>query len=151
MPNLCKGDMRVKGKKDCIISFLINCIENIRYSTNDIAEKTDKYNYFECYHGWIKGTSRGFASDIDIDIELCDFDENNNITVSFRVEFAWDCDAKEIKKICNKYNIDARLYLFEKGMRFNRDIEIIDGKITKDNTIKFDDYEWDCIMPNLGG
>lgn len=141
MPNWCKGDMRIKGKKDDIINFFVKCIENMRYSTNE----------FECSHGWIKGTPRGFVNDLDIDIDSCDFDENENITVSFHVEFAWDCDAKVIKKICSKYDIDARLYLFEKGMQFNRNIEIINGKITKDITIKFDNYEWDCIMPNLGG
>ena len=30
-------------------------------------------------------------------------------------------------------------------------IEIIDGEITKDEEVKFDDYNWDCICPNIGG
>lgn len=38
-----------------------------------------------------------------------------------------------------------------RGMQFNQIIEIIDGKITKDEEVEFDDYDWDCICPNLGG
>ena len=36
-------------------------------------------------------------------------------------------------------------------MCFNQIIEIIDGEITKDEEVKFDDYNWDCICPNIGG
>ncbi|MBB5146203.1 hypothetical protein HNQ35_001404 [Cerasibacillus quisquiliarum] len=36
-------------------------------------------------------------------------------------------------------------------MEFNQDIEINKGEIIKDEEIKFDDYEWECIYPNLGG
>lgn len=44
-----------------------------------------------------------------------------------------------------------RIHAFECGMCFNQIIEIIDGEITKDEEIKFDDYNWDCICPNVGG
>lgn len=30
-------------------------------------------------------------------------------------------------------------------------IEIIDGKIVKDEELHFKDYQWDCICPKLGG
>ena len=43
------------------------------------------------------------------------------------------------------------IHAFERGMQFNQIIEIIDGKITKDEEVEFDDYDWDCICPNLGG
>ena len=44
-----------------------------------------------------------------------------------------------------------RIHAFERGMCFNQIIEIIDGEITKDEEVKFDDYNWDCICPNVGG
>lgn len=53
--------------------------------------------------------------------------------------------------ISKKYNVDLKIYAFEKGMEFNRDIEIHKGRIIKDNKIEFKDYEWECINPLIGG
>ena len=36
-------------------------------------------------------------------------------------------------------------------MEFNQYIEIVDGKITHDDEIKFNDYMWECPNPELGG
>lgn len=44
-----------------------------------------------------------------------------------------------------------RIYAFEKGMGFNQEIEITDGKITIDKYIKFNNYQWECPMPDIGG
>ena len=46
---------------------------------------------------------------------------------------------------------DIKIYAFEAGMEFNQDIEIIKGKIIKDKEIKFENYQWECIEPNIGG
>lgn len=43
------------------------------------------------------------------------------------------------------------IHAFEMGMEFNQVIEIIDGKIVKDEELHFKDYQWDCICPKLGG
>ena len=53
--------------------------------------------------------------------------------------------------MCQKYDVDMKLYAFEKGMEFNQDILIVGGQILRDNTIKFEDYDWECICPTLGG
>lgn len=58
---------------------------------------------------------------------------------------------EELLNSCKQYNVDMRIHAFERGMQFNQIIEIIDGKITKDEEVEFDDYDWDCICPNLGG
>lgn len=66
-------------------------------------------------------------------------------------EFAWGISAEELLNSCKQYNVDMRIHAFERGMCFNQIIEIIDGKITKDEEVEFDDYNWDCICPNIGG
>lgn len=50
----------------------------------------------------------------------------------------------------NEYG-DMKIHAFEMGMEFNQVIEIIDGKIVKDEELHFKDYQWDCICPKLGG
>lgn len=44
-----------------------------------------------------------------------------------------------------------KIHGFEMGMEFNQDIEIVDGKILKDEEVRFENYQWDCICPNMGG
>lgn len=44
-----------------------------------------------------------------------------------------------------------KIHGFERGMEFNQVIEIVDGKILKDEELYFKDYQWDCICPNIGG
>ena len=44
-----------------------------------------------------------------------------------------------------------KIYGFEKGMHFNRNVEIVNAEIIKDEEINFDDYEWECICQNIGG
>jgi hypothetical protein len=36
-------------------------------------------------------------------------------------------------------------------MEFCQEVEIIGGEVIFDNTIKYDDWKWECPMPNLGG
>lgn len=71
--------------------------------------------------------------------------------VAIKTRFAWDVSAKELSLISKQYELDFRLYAFEAGMEFNRDIEIIHGEIKKDYEITFDDYKWECVCPNVGG
>lgn len=69
------------------------------------------------------------------------------------VEFkaAWAIDPVPYLKLAKKYNVDIRLYGFERGMEFNQEVIIENGEIVKDEEIKFDDYDWECVMPHLGG
>ena len=66
---------------------------------------------------------------------------------SLHGEFAAD----ELLKTCEKYHVDMKIHGFEMGMEFNQDIEIVDGRILKDEELHFENYQWDCICPNMGG
>lgn len=72
-------------------------------------------------------------------------------TIALDVEFAWAIRSDELLKVCQKYHVDMRIYAFERGMEFNLEIEIINGKITKDSYFAFQDYNWECICPHMGG
>lgn len=72
-------------------------------------------------------------------------------TIALDAEFAWAISSDELLKVCQKYHVDMRIYAFERGMEFNLEIEIINGKITKDSYFAFQDYTWECICPHMGG
>lgn len=103
----------------------------------------------ECKRCWIKGTYRGFV--VDSHVYFDDLKDEDTTTIGLDTEFAWGISAEELLNSCKQYNVDMRIHAFERGMQFNQIIEIIDGKITKDEEVEFDDYDWDCICPNLGG
>lgn len=69
------------------------------------------------------------------------------------VAFLLKMNQTVLKKIeeSREYGVDMKIHAFERGMQFNQIIEIIDGEITKEAEIRFKDYEWDCICPNVGG
>lgn len=165
MPNWCKGILKVRGKKEDIIKFLEEgtCLLDGLWNPKEIKpeikieEEFDeiKINNIDKEKGidflYIKGTRRHFIVPIENEIFLRDADEEKQIVCLENFKAAWGIDAEALRVISNRYNIDFKIYGFEAGMEFNQDIEIIKGKIIKDEEIKFDNYAWECINPNLGG
>lgn len=164
MPNWCKGNLKIRGKKENIIKFLeegtslldgfwepkeikpkieINDCDEIEIKNLD---ETKGINYL-----YIKGTRRNFIDPVENEIYVHDEDEEEQIICLENFKAAWGIDAAALRMISNRYSIDIKIYAFEAGMEFNQDIEIIKGEIIKDEEITFKDYVWECIEPNIGG
>lgn len=165
MPNWCEGNLKIRGKRENIINFLKEgtfLLEGFYLSKeiepeieiNDCDEieikNIDKEKNRKCLY--IKGTRRHFI-DLTENYIYIHGDEEDKESVICLENFkaAWGIDTEALRVISAKYNIDFKIYGFESGMEFNQDIEIIKGQIIKDDEIKFDDYIWECIEPNLGG
>lgn len=151
MPNWCRGKLKVRGTKKNLIEFILKGLHPVSYFGDEKEPlKIDENGYIsiqcEC---WIEGTTRGFVENLDI--YTGDLSEDDKEIILFDSEFAWGVEAEELLETCKKYNVDMRIYAFERGMGFNQEIEIVDGKITIDKYIKFDNYLWECSMPDIGG
>lgn len=164
MPNWCKGNLKVRGKKENIINFLKDgtiLLEgfwnpkgiNVELEINEIDEieikNISKAENRDCLY--IKGSRRNFIDPIEDTIFMHETDTDECIICLQNFKAAWGIDADALRTISNRYNIDFKIYGFEAGMEFNQDIEITKGKIIKDEEIKFKDYVWECIEPDLGG
>ena len=150
MPNWCIGTLRVRGTKENLTNFVLEGLSPVTSIGQELEPlKMDDYGCIECERCWIKGTHRGFVVDSNVYFDVLKDEEET--TIALDTEFAWGISAEELLNSCKKYGVDMRIYAFERGMQFNQIIEIIDGKITKDEEVKFDDYDWDCICPNIGG
>lgn len=149
MPNWCAGTLRVHGKKKNLQNFITYGLQLLPGKEKETPVlESDGYGDV-CYNGtcYIKGTSRGLINSLD-----AYFDEDDCIqTIALDAEFAWNINSEELLKVCQKYHVDMRIYAFEQGMEFNLEIEIINGKITKEAYIAFQDYKWECICPRMGG
>lgn len=73
------------------------------------------------------------------------------VVTALHFRSAWDVDSEVLVNLAVKSGVDIKLYAYERGGEFNRDIQIIGGKVVKDETITFDDYVWECQCPLIGG
>ena len=164
MPNWCKGNLKIRGKKGNIIKFLTegtSLLDGLwepkeikpEVEINDCDEleikNIDRQKGIETIY--IKGTRRNFIDPVEDFIYIHDIDEEEQIICLKNFKAAGGIDADALRIISARYDIDIKIYAFEAGMEFNQDIEIIKGKIIKDDEIKFENYQWECIEPNIGG
>lgn len=161
MPNWCEGQLKIRGNREDITSFLENELVSVDDLGNELKYKFHKETngglldevYIDTteshYSFWIKNTRRAF---IDSSV-YCYFygDENRKQIALFDFVQAWHIKVEELENISKKYNIDFKIYGFERFGEFNQDVEIINGVVIKDEIIKFNDYRWECTNPNLGG
>lgn len=151
MPFWSKGCLKVRGKAANVKKFILECVKPIDPNSNgllklELSDSGDIESNDDC---WIEGTSRGFVEKLLVDFSFAEDDET--FTALLDAKFAWAADAEELLASCQKYDVDMKLYAFEKGVGFNQDILIVDGEILRDNRIAFEDYNWECIFPTIGG
>lgn len=115
--------------------------EAIKIDRKDEAIYVEKTAY-------IKGTRRNFVEPNDI-IVYKRKDGNACIAVEFKA--AWDVESEPYIELSKAYNVDIKIEAFERGMEFSRYILIENGNLKEDKETGYDDYVWECVMPNLGG
>lgn len=163
MPNWCTGDLKVRGKYKDIKNFLSKELVNLggdifnrKYEEVIIEENDYELSVIVGNQGlWFRNAYRSyFENGFDIYID-CDDEENKEemiITANLgELQTAWGTDTKALTKLSEQYNLDFKIYAYEKGMEFNIDFEVHKGKVIKNYEIKFDDYVWECTNPEIGG
>ena len=151
MPNWIEGTMKVRGKADALMKFVENAFGgDIRKEDGeDYAEYTiPKRTY-------IQDSRRAFTSD-EWDLDVCIEKDDRIQTITLPIKQAWSftpADGEEQRwvRLAEEYGVDIRLQGFECGMEFYQDLAIVGGRITIDKVVEYDDWAWDCPMPDLGG
>ena len=151
MPNWSEGCLKVRGKAANVKKFILEGLKPVDFFSKDLPklELSDIGEVESDKNCWIEGTNRGFVENLLVDFSFVEDEET--FTAVLDTKFAWAADAEELLALCKKYSVDMKLYAFEKGNEFNQDILIVDGQILRDNRIAFEDYNWECICPTLGG
>lgn len=110
-----------------------------------------------CFH--IEGTERNFLDRgykyikeaLIPDFDTYDDREDERIILFDCFKAAWNIDPEPYEEFSKKYNIDIRIDGWEKGMEFYINLIIECGQVTKRTEIKYDDWAWNSVMPQLGG
>ena len=157
MPNWCEGTLKVRGTKSDIKKWAKEALQPCGGSSakqDELLRWSDDENEATVQQlCWIKDTRRGFVqsgSEINFwNYEDCDEDEE--VIVMVDAEFAWGCDTSRLAKSSKEFNVDYYFYGFEQGMQFEQLVEIHKGNVIQNKIIKYDDYQWESINPQLGG
>lgn len=160
MPNWIEGKLKIRGDKKDIKRFLEEELEEVIYKNNTtkekkitiknfsdgdfVIEKTDLWNRFK-----FKNTRHYITEEKIYSLDNCKSEEKDVLVVGF--EAATIINPIHFEGASIEYDLDFKIYGFEQGGEFNQDIEVVNGKIVKDELIEFDDYVWECIDPTIGG
>lgn len=155
MPNWCQGTLKVRGEYDNLKAFLENALDECSYYGNppegpllEVAEMPEYADITLRRMAHLKNTSRGFVEE-DTDILLEKKTEKQIIFLA--AQFAWDIKTEELQWLSQEYGVDLKITAFERGAQFERDIEIVQGFISLDSVKEYQDYEWMCPCPTMGG
>lgn len=161
MPNWCSGWMKIRGKKQDILDFFKNEVaictygKNYSLTTSEAVFEKDEYEFAyslkkaKNQKWYLRNSYRFFFEDKEIYFED---DEQEIFYLNLEIQQAWSIDVNELLTSHSKnYNIDFNIYASERGMEFEQYITIVDGKIIRDDVIKYDDFEFEAINPSIGG
>lgn len=150
MPNWIEGTMKVRGKAENLARFIENAIE----SNVEKHEYCKDLEYNIPLESYIAGSRRAFVS------EQCyctvDSSDQKIQTITIPIKQAWSFTPHEGSEqrwvnLAKEYSVDIRLQGFECGMEFYQDFAVVNGKITIDEVKQYEDWDWECPMPRLGG
>lgn len=162
MPNWCEGMLKIRGKQEDVFNLLADNLQVwktviIKEPKLYMREEIDKEAIVVDKEGesiwvkktaYIKGTRRNFVEPNDINVWK---GKDGNACIAVEFKAAWDVESEPYIKLSKAYNVDIKIEAFERGMEFSRYILIENGNLKEDKETEYDDYVWECVMPNLGG
>ena len=163
MPNWCEGILKLRGNKKDLVNFVMNVLERYVYksSSNELCSVEVSYDDFgeleielnDDSYIYFKNSRRVFLTQAVswyFNTKRDDPDGEQYIQL-LDIKQAWDIDTDYFVKLSMLYRLDIKIDAFELGMQFTRHIEIIQGDIVRDDTQKYNNYDWEVYDPRLGG
>lgn len=148
MPNWAEGSLKLRGKHKNIASALKEMLLN---DTVTLEEECDGdllvFNNTAPYF-YINKTRRAFINQNQIEVWL---EEEFCIVELDNFQQAWSAIPENYQEISSKFDVDIKIFTFERGMEFTQEIEISKGEIIKNVCSNYDDYQWEVPFSNLGG
>lgn len=167
MPNWCEGNLRIRGTKENIKKFLENEIVVIKKGEDfgsyieekpEIVESEDAYvisypGYQEKRYGdfYIRNTKQNFIHWPDEIGILWPEDEDETIVFIKNFRAAWSFKDQGWKEHAMKYNVDFRMFGYERDGEFSQIMTVSRAGGINIETKRYSDWLWDCPFSNLGG
>ncbi len=149
MANWCEGTLKIRGQWEDVLRFFREGVDSdsaydgVRIYDHD----SDYVDLHIAGEPWVKGSRRAFIGP-DEDLYI---DKDGEQIVFCPMRQAWSIKIADWEQISKRYNIDIRIHAFERGMEFEQEVEVIRGMTTIDEYRCYDNWDWECPMPGLGG
>ena len=167
MPNWAEGNIRLRGKRDNILSFLrseLIAVDDNFGTARPISIKENRGGWSiilrkpsgTCNHLYFKGSDGQYIMNLDsndAEIELSDGPNKNVDQIAVVEDFngAWDVDRNIFQHYATTYKIDIRVFVWEQGMCWSTIGTFYrDGKIDSESK-QYSNWLWDSPLPYYGG
>lgn len=166
MPNWCEGNMRIRGTKENIKKFLENEIVVIKPGEDfgsyiEVKPKMEESEYlltiyYPIYQNkpygdyYIRNTKRNFIFSPEIQIVWPE-EEDETIVLIDHFSAAWSFKDQGWKEHAMKYNVDFRMFGYERGAEFSQVMTVSRTGKVDIKSQEYSDWYWDCPFPELGG
>lgn len=152
MPNWAEGTIKFRGKEkdiiDLIKSEFVSPYDDFKVTVDE--DEAELNLSAETSYFYISGTRRAFILNDKISIDKISDDETMVVEINnFRQ--AWAAVPENYIQMSESYNVDIKIFTFERGMEFTQEIEITNGVVIKDISKEYDDYEWEVPFASMGG
>ena len=162
MPNWIEGTMKLRGKKENIRRFFLEGVEphvgwegNYKECIRDCTDELEIRFEFEA-EPWIIDTRRAFITSDYVCLDLEDGKEDGVACVNIKQAWSFEARGREDRRkwqaIAEKYDLDIRLFGIEQGGQFAQELICFrDGERTIGKYIEYEDWDWECPFPRMGG
>lgn len=156
MPNWIEGTMKLRGKRENIRRFFNEGLDASSFGVKEkqvIDHSDEELLEFEFHdEPWINDSRRAFITS-----DGCYMEEDEGVAC-VDVKQAWSFnggpsygDMEKWKAISDEYDLDIKLFGIESGFQIVEEIIIVRGKKPIDNVIQYEDWDWECPFPRMGG
>lgn len=156
MTKWIEGTLKLRGQSEGLKKFFTEYLDPSSYFGEirtiddfikfDFDDEEQEYDVTIIGEPHIKGSRRAFLGEDDYV-----YWDGAQATIALTIKQAWVFDVEPFEAISKECGLDVRLFGFECVQQFCQEVEIIGGEVIFDNTIEYDDWYWECPMPNLGG
>jgi len=145
MANWCEGTLKLRGRPEIIAQLCNECFVGVRATiyNNDDLEITSS--------DWCRVVGNGCAFIMECNVGLSFSEGETEISMALPLKEAYNINSVFWAELSKKYGLVIRIHAFEKGMEFERELEVHKGHYYTDKKIEYADYVWESPMPLLGG
>ena len=159
MPNWIEGTMKLRGKRENIKRFFKEGLDASSWPKpedreNQVIDNSEGSELDFSFHNepHIKGTRRAFITDQNAYM----VEDEGVVCVDVKQAWAFNADRenedlKKWKSISDEYDLDIKLFGIESGMEFEQEIIILRNRRPIITEKQYEDWEWECKFPNMGG
>ena len=154
MSNWSEGILKVRGDYENVVKFFKENLQTVDFFGANVESALIIDDYDDSVlislkkSAYIKGTHRNFTESNYISIYRR---EDNTACVPIHIKGAWCIESNPYIKMSKDYDVDIKIESFERGMEFSQYILIEKGQLIENKEIQYDDYEWECPNPLVGG